>query len=541
VSRIIPAGPSQLCGATGHWPLFIGFSLLVAVVLAGCELQQPAGGQIRIRIEADGRTESVAVPAGSTAVQALEAAGLSVQALDRTEPPTYSILEAGTLVRLIRVEERFRTEIRSVPFDRQLLRNESLPEGEERLVQAGVNGQEELTYRVILEDGVQISETVIKNVALSSPAPEIVMLGSRSALAPVSIPGRLAYLSGGNAWLMETSTSSRRLIVNSGDLDGHVLRLSADGKSLLFTRRSKKPIDQEINTLWIAPIEAGTTTEVALNASNIIHFADWFPDSSARVAYSTVEPRSNAPGWQANNDLHRVSVGGESAKILDAQSGGVYGWWGTSFTFSPSARIAFARPDGVGVVIQDGGYLAPVLKIAPFQTRGDWAWIPGVAWGPDSQTVFVVDHRGAPGPVPAEESPIFDLKAISLATNTTVTLIQNVGMFALPSVSPVASGDKTGAYQIAFLQAIFPEQSSTSRYRLMVMDRDGSDRRELFPPSDQPGLEPQHVVWAPGEIPGQAGRNLCVVYQGNLWLVDTGNSQERQITSDGLVSGVDWK
>jgi hypothetical protein len=140
-----------------------------------------------------------------------------------------------------------------------------------------------------------------------------------------------------------------------------------------------------------------------------------------------------------------------------------------------------------------------------------------------------------------EESPVFDLKAIALATNTSVTLAQNVGMFALPSVAPVTPGDKTGSYQVAFLQAIFPEQSATSRYRLVVMDRDGSDRKEVFPPIDQPGLEPQRAMWAPGEVTGQAGRHVCVVYQGNLWLVDTGNGQQRQITSDGLISGVDWK
>jgi hypothetical protein len=239
--------------------------------------------------------------------------------------------------------------------------------------------------------------------------------------------------------------------------------------------------------------------------------------------------------------LQQTTVGGSTEQILDAQSGGVYGWWGTSFEFSLTSRLAYSRPDGVGIVIQDGGYLAPILKITPLQTHGDWAWTPGLAWSPDSQTIFVVDHAAAPAPTPDEESPIFDLKAVSLSTNASVTLAQNVGMFALPSVSPVSAGDKTGAYQVAYLQAIFPEQSDTSRYRLVVMDRDGSDRRELFPLSDQPGLEPQRVVWAPGEVPGQAGRHLCVVYQGNLWVVDTANGQARQITSDGLVSGVDWK
>ena len=209
-----------------------------------------------------------------------------------------------------RVEEKFRTEVRPIPFDRQVLRNESLPEGEERLVQVGVNGQEELTYRAIFEDGVQVNEGVIKTVRLTEPSPEIVMLGSRLSLSPLSIPGLLAYLSAGNAWIMETSTSNRRVVVNSGDLDGRVFELSPDRKYLLFTRKSTKPADQEINTLWIAPTDPAAGRATSLEASNIVHFAAWFPNSSTRVAYSTVEPRSNAPGWQANNDLYRAVVGG---------------------------------------------------------------------------------------------------------------------------------------------------------------------------------------------------------------------------------------
>ena len=394
---IIPAAFFHAPWARSQPGPIVTIVLIGALLGSGCELPQPGRSQIRISIQADGQTSSIAVPTGSTVAQALHAADITVDALDRTEPPAYSILEDGSHVRLIRVEERFRTEMRSVPFDRQILRNELLPQGEERLVQAGVNGQEELTFRSVLEDGVQVNEVVIKNTLITEPTPEIVMLGSRSSLAPITIPGRLVYLSGGNAWLMEASTSSRRLIVSSGDLDGHVLRLSADGKFLLFTRRSKKPLDQEINTLWVAPTDGGKSGEIDVKASNVIHFADWLPDSSTRVAYSTVEPRSNAPGWQANNDLQRTTLGGSTERVLDSQSGGVYGWWGTSFAFSRSGRLAYSRPDGAGIVIQDGGYFAPILKVAPFQTHADWAWTPGLAWGSELPDRLRSGSRGRLG------------------------------------------------------------------------------------------------------------------------------------------------
>jgi resuscitation-promoting factor RpfB len=49
---------------------------------------------------------------------------------------------------------------------------------------------------------------------------------------------------------MEGSTANRRVIVSTGDLDGRIFTLSPNGEYLVFTRKSNKPADQEINTLW---------------------------------------------------------------------------------------------------------------------------------------------------------------------------------------------------------------------------------------------------------------------------------------------------
>jgi len=94
---------------------------------------------------------------------------------------------------------------------------------------------------------------------------------------------------------------------------------------------------------------------------------------------------------------------------------------------------------------------------------------------------------------------------------------------------------------VAYLQSIFIEQSETSRYRLMVMDRDGSNSKALFPPADASGIEPQTPVWSPEPLEEQTGDFIAVTYQGNLWLVDSGSGEAYQVTGDGLISGIDWK
>jgi hypothetical protein len=513
--------------------------LLTFSLLTGCRSPQVTSENITVSITADGETRNVTVPAGSTGIQALQSSGITVGNLDRVEPPGYTVLGNGDIVVITRVREVFEIEQQIIPFERQIVRNESLPEGETRLVQAGVNGLEEITFRRVLENGIEISKIRNNSVILLEAVPEIMMVGAQSSFAPLPIPGKLAYLAGGNAWIIDTSTANRAPLVTTGDLDGRIFELSPNGTYLLFTRKSTKPADKEINTLWVVRLNNGKT--VNIGASNVVHFAGWIPNSNS-IMYSTVEPRSTAPGWQANNDLYRYSVTtGERRKVLDASSGGVYGWWGSTFAFSTDGKLAYARPDGIGLVDIDGKYIKPMLEIVPLNTYSDWAWLPSIAWGADGNTLYFTSHAPPPSLVSEEDSPFFDISAASVATNATVQLVQQTGMFSYPSSSALHRGVREKAYQVAYLQAIFPAQSETSRYRVWVMDRDGSNRRTIFPAKDAPGLEPQSPAWAPDVINGQSGDFIAVIYQGNLWLVDSGNSQAYQVTGDGLVTKIDWE
>ena len=516
------------------------FAVLTAfMLLTACRSPQVTGEDISISISVDGATQSINLPAGSTVSQALQAANITIGSIDKAEPPLYTVLSNGDSVTLVRVQENFETEQVVIPFERQVVRNESLPDGETRLVQAGVNGLQELTYRVVLEDGEEISRSTVKSVSLQESAPEIVMVGAQSSFAPIPIPGTIAYLAGGNAWIIDTSTANRTPIVTTGDLDGRVFFLSPNGRYLVFSRKSTKPADQEINTIWAVRTNGGKPFSTGI--SNVVHSAEWIPGTNS-IAYSTVEPRTTAPGWQANNDLHRYSITtGAKAKILDASSGGVYGWWGMSFSFSPEGRLAYARPDGIGLVDIDGKYIKPLIDIIPFNTHSDWAWLPSISWGADGNTLYYTTHAPPPSLVKEEDSPFFDISAVSFSNNANVEIVQKTGMFAYPTSSYLQSSSSERQYQVAYLQAIFPEQSETSRYRIVVMDRDGSNQRTIFPANDAPGLNPQVPAWAPDLIDGQTGDFIAVVYQGNLWLVDSGNSQAYQVTGDGLVTRIDWK
>ena len=182
--------------------------------------------------------------------------------------------------------EEFEVEESVIAYETQTLRNESLAEGERRLVQPGVNGTMETTYRIVYENGVEVSRNVVKNTTLVDAVPEIVMEGSQAPLAAATVNGKLAYLSAGNAWIIEESSGNRRPVITSGDLDGRVFSLSPTGEWLLFTRTSND--EKNINALWVARVDDDSGLEVELNVYNIIHYADWVPGSTRGLAFSNL-------------------------------------------------------------------------------------------------------------------------------------------------------------------------------------------------------------------------------------------------------------
>ena len=524
--------------------------LLTGLLSTSCTAPQVTQGDIDVLVNADGVEKSIRVPSGSTVQQVIDNAGITLSALDRVEPASYTVISDGSEVRIIRVDEEFFVKEVIIPFERQVVRNESMPAGESRLSQPGVNGVQENTYRRLLENGVEVANSLVKSVTVQEAVPEIMMMGSQSPFAAVAIPGKLAYLSNGNAWVMEGTTANRKPVITTGDLDGQIFSLSQDGSWLLFSRHADD--DKNINTLWAAKIDDDPIELIDLQVANIVHFADWNPALSV-VGFSTVEPRSTPPGWQANNDLYTAGVSDsgfttEPRPELEPNAGGIYGWWGMDFTWFPDGlRLAYTRPDGVGIFDPRDDQLQVVRETIPLQTGSDWAWAPGVSLGPDGKVLYMVDHVPSPGSAIPEESSLFDLVAIPLEAGFPVTLASDVGMFAYPAASPVydsASADPAfnGDYQVAFLQAIFPNQSDSSRYQLIVIDRDGSNRRVLFPGEGAPGLEPQHVNWSPERV-NDEGKSIliAILYQGNLWFVDAEDGSAQQITGDGQTSRIDWK
>jgi hypothetical protein len=340
---------------------------------------------------------------------------------------------------------------------------------------------------------------------------------------------------------MVGSSANQHRSTYIGDLDSRVFTVSPGGTHLLFTRSATETGESApINTLWLIDTATSDAEPTGLGVESVL-WADWEPDctvkeagTGCRIAYSTGITADGSPGWKANNDLHVARPSPMDGRmvadreVVEINSGGAYGWWGTTYAWSPDGRsLAYARGDEIGIITVHNSSQSTLAKFAPYRTYGSWVWVPTVNWSPEGEFIVTTTHGPAPTGESAEDSPVFDVWALSASSTLSAELSSETGMWANPSYAPESD-------LIILGRARSPYASQTSSYDLYLIDRDGSNRQLIFPQADEMGLSYPAVAWGP------EGDRFITVYQGNLYLVTTVDGKVQQLTTDGNVTAVDW-
>ncbi|MCD4687032.1 MAG: DPP IV N-terminal domain-containing protein, partial [Anaerolineae bacterium] len=159
----------------------------------------------------------------------------------------------------------------------------------------------------------------------------------------------------------------------------------------------------------------------------------------------------------------------------------------------------------------------------------------------DEGHLVTVWHGGPYADETPENSIVFDVVVINVETGLIINPFKaQGGIWANPSYSPMIEGpDGNPTYQVAYFQAREPLNSpGAAGYNLIVADRDGSNARIVFPDPERPGIrapDPEDgIVWSP------TGRQIALIYQDNLWIIEPNTGQAYQITSDGQASRPRW-
>lgn len=509
----------------------VALALLLTTSAVSCETTK------RIVLRIDGE-ERIVETSASTVRDLLREQGITLGEWDRVEPPSWSELPRSSTVMVVRVrEEKARTPI---PFARQVVKDEALPEGEMRLLQAGKAGTLEYTYRVSFDGAHPLDRHLISQRVITESLPEIVAVGVSGRAASVPISGTIAYLANGNAWIIRHNSAERRPLTFTGDLDGRVLALSGDGQHLLFTRTTISGTiasSNELppfNQLWLLDTRILQEEPRPLAAMNVI-YAEWAGNGRA-FAYSTADTTRSTPGWKARNDLTVVHLDDMTPEqILPPSAGQLYSWWGTRYAWSPDGtRFAYATAEAIGTIDVATGHEHPLTRFPAFHTYGEWVWVPKVSWSPDGRYLACVVHRAADSGEP-EDSPFFDLAILDTENETQIILVPQVGMWADPIWShPIA--DLYGVTRVALLYGVadVPTQSASSGYQLYMMDRDGSNRLRLQPATWTASASGVDAAWSP------VSREIACIWRGDLYLINPDTLQSWPLTRGITCEKVQW-
>jgi len=567
--------------------------LLLALVACG---SSALTGTRTVTLVADGQTRELATEA-HTVRDLLKNGAITLDADDRVVPAEPTLIENGMTVKVIRVETRTETETREIPFDRRTVRDASISGDETQLLEPGVTGIEELTFRVTVEDGVEADRSLVRRVTVREPRTEVLLLGAQVEREPVAITGTIVFIADHNAWVIRRTGTNQRRLTYEGDLDGRVFSLSGDGSHLLYTRVGTEssdrpeaegppdrgpggiqdtqgnlepdrwrrslddvvgsgnlPEDDELadsslesgpdaplNTLWVLDAAAVDAKPMRLEVDNVL-WAAWEPgcdvssgNGGCRIAYTTGRRAAGNPGWRAENDLWIARPRPSTGELV--------------------ANRQVIEPTGGGSY----GWWGTTYSWAPgaqglAYARADEV---GVIRAYDGRQELLAQFPPYRTYAPWVWAPGVDWSPEGAFVVTTLHGPPVAG--ESPEDSPVfdvwtlkADGtisaelsSEAGMWAeprfapdsrgIAFGRARTPYTSQISGYDLFVMDRDGSNVYLIFPAREEIGLRYPEMEWGPG------GSRLVAVYQGNLILIELSSGGIQQLTDAGGVTAVQWQ
>ncbi|MBN1563914.1 MAG: G5 domain-containing protein, partial [Anaerolineae bacterium] len=524
--------------------LLLALLALPGIVLTACQDTDPDSGSMTIRVEVDGERLVYRYAQRISVGQFLEEIGIAMDEDDEVNPLIQTQIRDEMTITVTRVVQSRECEEQPLPYAREYLETQNLPAGEEEIAQTGENGTIQICYRITEKDGIETSRVEVSRITIKEPRNELIYKGSEPLDTLIPIEGILTYLHDGQAWIIEGNTVNSNPITDDGLLDGRVFELSADGKQLLYTRSTPDEDDPSFsNELW-AILDTTANFPRAVQLIEDVRTAEWVPDQPPyTLSYSTITTTSDGENWRAYNDLYLVQLDPESGEMLPAtikeivgiNSLGSYAYWGRRFAWSPDGtRLAWANADSLGLVNLETGDFDTLLSFqeyAPLLERAA-VWVPTLSWSAYGQLITTI--HGAPYANEApKDSIIFDMAVLDVETDLQIeTFIPQIGIWSSPTYSPLVTGaDGTPTYSIAYFKAKEPLNSPGSEYFLWVADRDGSNARQVFPPADQPGLrspDPEDgIAWSPN------ARQIALIYQSNLWIIDLKSDQSYPITRDG--------
>ena len=149
--------------------------ILAGLILCGCSeirnFYSHDETQLRdVNIYCDNMQYISKVSASAIVSEALRTVGIQVGEKDIVTPALPMPIPADGNIRVTRVTTEDVTTEQVIPFQSQTVRNESLPDGETRIIQQGQNGTRQTITRYTYEDGIQTAKSIVSVLTIKEAA-----------------------------------------------------------------------------------------------------------------------------------------------------------------------------------------------------------------------------------------------------------------------------------------------------------------------------------------------------------------------------------
>lgn len=115
----------------------------------------------------------------NTVGEAIKTSGLNLASNYRIEGADYEqVVEPDMSFAIVKIKEAILSEREVLPYELINKPNRSMDKGHERVIEHGSEGIVEKTFRVILEDGVEVGRNILNKAVLSTPVNKVIEYGT---------------------------------------------------------------------------------------------------------------------------------------------------------------------------------------------------------------------------------------------------------------------------------------------------------------------------------------------------------------------------
>lgn len=174
---------------------------------------------VNVEVAVDGKQLQVKT-AEENVENMLSTEGIKVKEDDKISPSLESKIADGLKVGIVRVEVQNLTESKPIEFATVIQKDDNMANTETKTLQAGEQGQKEITTKIVYEDGKEVERKVVGEKVVKEPVNKVMLQGTLGVL-------NLSRGSSGNLLYTSAMKVKATAYYNSGSNGNHITATGA--------------------------------------------------------------------------------------------------------------------------------------------------------------------------------------------------------------------------------------------------------------------------------------------------------------------------